>query len=484
MLKKSKNILQKVFATTFILISVASIAQPPANYYNNAANKTCAALKTALKTIINNGNNPKSYSALWSQYLLTDIKPRTVGTGSTNVIYDMYSAIPGGTDPYQFTPGPVASGGQQDNGTLGTAEGQLYNKEHGVPKSWYNGNTGVSGIATDYIYVVPADKYINGKRGEMPYGQVATASQTFMNGSKIGSSAVAGITGDGANKVFEPIDSFKGDVAREFFYFLTMYEDDLSTLASNSTAAQCIAYNTFPSITIPYLKLMLQWHKLDPVSAKEKARNNGAYSFQANRNPFIDHPEYVDSVWNGTCPGLSALPVDFIFFTGKINNNMLNLNWQVSNEINVKKYDVERSFNGTNFTAIASIAAERLNNYSYNVNADEIKGRRVYYRIKNIDNNGKFTYSEIFTIHLPLNTKFTVYPNPAKDFIRININTNSTVNTQLTITDLAGRIILAKNITIQNGGFTTSTNGIANGTYFVQLKINNEVLLSKVVIEK
>ena len=112
--------LSKIYAIiAFSLVSVFAIAQP-ANYYDSAIGKSCAALKTALKKITTNGNNPKSYSALWNQYALTDIKPRTLGTGSANVIYDIYSANPGGTDPYQFTPGPVTSGGQQDNGTLGT----------------------------------------------------------------------------------------------------------------------------------------------------------------------------------------------------------------------------------------------------------------------------------------------------------------------------------------------------------------------------
>lgn len=481
----SKNIILKfLFAAVVAIIVISVNAQPPAGYYNNANNKTCAALKTALKTIINTGNNPKSYSALWNQYILTDIKPRTIGTGSANVIYDMYSAIPGGTDPYQFTPGPVASGGQQDNGTLGTAEGQLYNKEHGVPKSWYNGNTSVNGIATDYLYVIPADKYINGKRGEMPYGKVATVSQTFMNGGKIGTSAVAGITGDAANKVFEPIDSFKGDAARAFFYFLTMYEDNLPTLATNTTAAQCLAYNTFPSITIPYLQLMLQWHRLDPVSSKEKTRNNGAYSFQGNRNPFIDHPEWVDSVWNAACPGLSALPVNFTFFTGVVNNNILRLSWTINSEVNVKNYEIEQSSNGSQFTTIGKVEAQHLQDYSFNINIDDIKGRRVYYRIKNVDNNGKFSYSEVFTIHIPTGIKMSVYPNPAIDNINLQINTSENLKVVVTIADFAGKVVLQKNGLLSNGLINISTSGIANGTYLLQVKTNTNFISSKLIINR
>ena len=70
-------------------------SQVPTGYYNNASTKSCADLKTALKTIVTTGNTPQSYSNLWTQYQVSDIKPRTVGTGSVNVIYDVYSAKPG-----------------------------------------------------------------------------------------------------------------------------------------------------------------------------------------------------------------------------------------------------------------------------------------------------------------------------------------------------------------------------------------------------
>ncbi len=476
--------LSKIYAViAFSIVSVITIAQP-AHYYDSAIGKSCASLKTALKKITTNGNSPKSYSALWNQYALTDIKPRTVGSGSTNVIYDIYSANPGGTDPYQFTPGPVTSGGQQDNGTLGTAEGQLYNKEHSVPKSWFNGNTSNNGVATDYLFVIPTDKYVNGKRGEMPYAEVLNASNTFMNGTKIGSSAIAGITGDAiSNKVFEPIDSFKGDVARSFFYFITRYEDDMSTWPANATAVQAFGYNTYPSVTIPFLKMMLRWHHLDPVSSKEKTRNDGAYSFQGNRNPFVDHPEYVDSVWNANCPGLAILPVDILYFTGKINGNDLVLNWEVDAEMNLSHYEVERSFNGTNYTNLTAVNAVGLRNYSLNEPTENIRGRRVFYRIKKVDRNGKFSYSEIFSIHLPLNNKFTIYPNPARNNFTLKLNNNYNYSLPLQVTDLAGKVLINKNVMTTNGAVNVSSN-LSNGVYLVKLVINGETLTSKLIVER
>jgi endonuclease I len=467
-----KYFMKNLLVVICLFLVVAVIAQP-AGYYNNAAGKSCAALKTALSSIVTTGHNPKSYSNLWNQYPISDIKSRSVGTGSTNVIYDPYSAVPGGTDPYQFIPSTNQCGTYN-------SEGVCYNREHSVPLSWFNGNTGNNGPATDYLHIYPTDGHVNGKRASFIYGEVATANYSSQNGSKLGTSSNAGFTGN----VFEPIDSFKGDVARSFLYFVTRYETDITTFATNADAAQSFDANSFPSVKINYIKLMIKWHKLDPVSAKEKARNNAAYTYQGNRNPYIDHPEFVDLVWNGTCPGLAALPVNIVYFTGKIKKENLQLNWEVGYEISLSHYEIERSFNGTNYSHIASVEASGLYNYSYTESTENIRGRRVYYRIKKVDTDGRFSYSEVFTIHLPLNTKFTVYPNPVKNNITIRLNNNAHPIMALQVTDLAGRILINKNVVATNGLINVDANKLTNGTYFVRLTINNEILVAKVVVEK
>jgi len=467
-----KKIATKLLLLFFLGNSITLISQPT-GYYNNASGKSCAALKTALTSIITTGHNPKSYSNLWNQYPISDIKPRTIGTGSTNVIYDIYSSKPGGVDPYQFTPNTNQCGTYN-------SEGDCYNREHSVPLSWFNGNTGNNGPATDYLHIYPTDGHVNGKRASFMYGEVASVNTLLQNGSKLGSSANAGFTG----LVFEPIDSFKGDVARSFLYFVTRYENDMTTFATNVDAAQSFDASTFPSVKINYLKLMLKWSNLDPVSSKEKARNNAAYTYQGNRNPYIDHPEYVDLVWNGTCPGLSALPVDIIYFSGKLDGNLLNLNWEVGAEINVHYYEVERSFNGTYFTNINTISAIGLHNYTFTDLTENIRGRRVYYRIKKVDNDGKFSFSDLFTIHLPLNTKFTVYPNPVKNNLVLRLNNNTTSVMPLQITDLAGRVLINRKVVANNGLVSLNVNSLNIGTYIVKLAINDEVLTTKIVVEK
>ena len=461
-----------IFLFFFIFCFQQIIQSQPANYYNNATGKFCDTLKTALTSIITSGHNSKSYSSLWNQFPISDIKPRTVGAGSTNVIFDIYSAKPGGIDPYQYTPSTNQCG-------VYNSEGDCYNREHSVPLSWFDGNTGSSGPATDYLHIYPTDGHVNGKRASFIYGEVATVNTLLQNGSKLGSSANAGFTG----LVFEPLDSFKGDVARSFLYFVTRYQNDMTTFATNVDAAQSFDANTFPSVKINYLKLMIKWHNLDPVSAKEKSRNNAAFTYQGNRNPFIDHPEYVGYVWKSSCPGLGALPVDILYFAGKLNGNLINLNWEVGTEINVKYYEVERSFNSTDYKRIYTNTAMGLSNYSFNDDVENIKGRRTYYRIKKVDNDGRFSYSDVFSIHLQLNNKFTIYPNPVKNNLKLQLNNNLTGIIPLQITDLAGRVLINESVIANDGFVSKSVNKLKNGIYILKITIKNEVLTAKFMVE-
>jgi endonuclease I len=470
--------MKRSFLMVLAAIPFFAFAQPPAGYYNSATGLNCAPLKTALKTIITNGHTNQGYTALWSQYMVSDVKPREVGSGSASVIWDIYSDNPTGTDPYNFTPG-TGTGGQQDQGTGGTSEGQFYNREHSVPLSWHSGSTG-SFSGSDYHHVFPTDKKVNGERANFPYGKVATATFTSLNGSKLGSSAVAGITGT----VFEPRDEYKGDVARAFLYFVTRYESDMTTWGSNADAAQAFEPNTFPSVDIAYLKLMIEWHNQDPVSQKEIDRNNAAYTYQGNRNPFVDFPQYVNQVWNSTCPGLSALPVDVILFTGQLNNNIISLNWKVATEINLDRYEIERSFNGTEYSFIGTVKAEGKSSYVYNDNIESFRGRRVYYRLKKTDKDGRFSYTAVFTLHIPMNTKFTIYPNPASSVIKLQLNSNSNEMVNISISDIAGRIVYIKNMKAINGVIDIPTISFGAGSYIVRLSMNGEEYSQRVLVIK
>lgn len=461
----------------FIFVS-SIIAQPPAGYYNNATGLTCASLKTSLKTIITSGFNQQSYSDLWLRYLTSDVKPREVGTGSSQVIWDIYSDRPGpANDPYNFTPGD-GPGGQQDQGQGGNVEGEWYNREHTIPLSWFGGST--SGPGADYLHIFPTDKAVNGKRASWPYGQVGAASFTSLNGSKLGNSSLAGVSGT----VFEPIDSFKGDVARAFLYFVTRYEDNMPSYGNNTEASQAFEPNKYPSVDLAFLQMMINWHQLDPVSTKEQLRNNAAYAFQKNRNPYVDRPEFVDLVWNALCPGLSTLPVDIVSFKGKLVGENIILEWAVKNEQNLNKYEIQRSFNGTAFETIGLVNATNNTQYTFRDYATPNRGRQVYYRIRKVDKDGMFKYSQVLVLHIPFNTRFTVYPNPATTKIQLQINKDVIGKIVVEIADLSGKVLIRKVTEVEGATVSIATNKLATGTYIVKMLYNDEQYIQKVVVVK
>lgn len=243
-------------------------AQPPAGYYDPAEGLTGEPLRQALHNIID-GHTTLNYNSLWSYFPQTDRK--TNGT-----VWDMYSDVPSGTPPYTFTFGADQCGNYDE-------EGDCFNREHSFPKSWFGGE--VPPMHSDLHHLYPTDGYVNNKRGEFPFGEVGSADWTSDNGSKTGMNVSGGYSGT----VFEPIDAYKGDFARAYFYMLTRYWGQTTSWSSPMLQNGDLA---------PWAEnLLLAWHVADPVSAKETARNNVVFGYQDNRNPFIDNPQWPHAIW-------------------------------------------------------------------------------------------------------------------------------------------------------------------------------------------
>lgn len=261
-------------------------AQVPAGYYTSAQNLTGPQLQLALHNIIK-GHTVKSYDYLWTAFATTDKLP------GGNVCYDMYSYRTTATPPYTYT---IPS-----NQCLITPgyENYCYNREHSFPKSWFGGE--VSPMYTDLFHVIPTDSYVNSRRSDYPYGEVSAATWTSMNGSKLGPCAIDGYTGT----VFEPVDEYKGDLARNYFYMVTRYADVVAGWENYSTESDAVLDGTqYPAFEPWTLNMLIQWHLSDPVSDKEVARNDSVYTIQGNRNPFIDYPGYVALMWPQYSPVL------------------------------------------------------------------------------------------------------------------------------------------------------------------------------------
>ncbi|MFT5232226.1 MAG: endonuclease I [Candidatus Krumholzibacteriia bacterium] len=264
----------------------------PPGYYDSAESLVGEVLRAELHNIIDN-HSSVSYSGLWSAYYTTDDKPN-------GKVWDMYSDIPGGTPQYEYTFGT-------DQGGSAGSEGTGYNREHSWPSSWYGAS---SPMYTDIFMVYPTDNEVNNKRGSFPFGEVGTPTWTSTNGCKLGSSDYPGYSGT----VFEPIDEYKGDFARAYFYMTTRYFGEDGSWAGSPMANGAVLE--------PWAEAMLlEWDAADPVSLKEIDRNDAVYDIQGNRNPFIDRPDFVFKVFQ---PELSAVPNPSVFASVVLHQNVPN----------------------------------------------------------------------------------------------------------------------------------------------------------------
>lgn len=314
--------MKRLFFFLALFVSMLVSGQIPAGYYDAANGLSGFPLKTALYNIIKN-HTQISYSNLYNSYTTTD-------NYTGNKVWDMYSFTANGTAAYYFT----NSSSSADQCGSYSGEGDCYNREHTTPSSWFNDATP---MYSDLFNVYPTDGYVNNRRSNYPYGEVSSPTWTSSNGSKLGPCSFPGYSG----VVFEPIDEFKGDFARTYFYMATRYENIVASWPSNST--ECAAFyagNNTTTFKTWAVNLLYQWHTEDPVSQKEIDRNNAVYGYQHNRNPYIDHPEWVGAIWGPTAGIDEKLPQTISWF---IDDNSDVITFSFPNEYNnltAKGYDL------------------------------------------------------------------------------------------------------------------------------------------------
>jgi endonuclease I len=258
-------------------------AQIPSGYYNSAAGKTGQALASALHNIIDDHTRypyTSSQTDTWDVLSLADEDP-----GNSNNILSIYKneSIPKSNH---------------------TSSG--WNREHSWPKSYgFSSDNSCNYPYTDMHHLFASDQGYNSSRGNLPFGDCVSGCSTL---SVDGSSYLNYLTGSGSTGTFEAWNLVRGDLARAMFYMATRYDggthgitgcsepdliltDDRNLIVSSSSN-QSQAY-------MGLLSVLLEWHAQDPVDDVERDRNDLVYSFQGNRNPFVDHPEYVNAIWGG-----------------------------------------------------------------------------------------------------------------------------------------------------------------------------------------
>lgn len=171
------------------------------------------------------------------------------------------------------------------------------NTEHTYAQSWFSSPES-SIKKADLHHLFPSNSVVNSSRGNYPLFTVANHAAANVYYSYTPWQSFRGLSYTGYT-VFEPADETKGDIARALLYFNTRY------------------YDTLTQQNVNMLPDLVQWHSSDPPDAAEIARNAAIYGFQGNRNPYVDHPEFVDRIWGGTAlDDLTSSPAASLVLAG------------------------------------------------------------------------------------------------------------------------------------------------------------------------
>ncbi|PHR65303.1 MAG: hypothetical protein COA51_05580 [Idiomarina sp.] len=370
--------------TCFSFYSLTAIAAPPAGYYNSVDQTNAQTLQQSLHEIIDDHQRypyTSSSTDTWDILEAADEDP----DNSNNVI-DVYKN---------------ASYGKVGGGNT------LYNREHSWPKSYGFPNDGSSNYAyTDAHHLFISDSSYNSSRSNKPYANCTTActeKPTEFNNGRGGSSSESNWTeGSFDTGTWETWSGRRGDVARALMYMAVRYEggthgvtgfsepdliltDDRNLIAqSNQGANISVAYMGLKSV-------LLQWHQEDPVDDLERRRNDIVYSFQGNRNPFIDHPEFATCVFENICDGSSGgggdttAPTAPSYVSASAGSGLIAVAWNQNTESDLAGYHVYRStIAGSGYSRLTSALVTSAAYDDYSVSG----GTTYYYVVTAVDTSG------------------------------------------------------------------------------------------------
>lgn len=290
------------FALTSVLVGACGIAlaDPPPGYYDSVDASTPATLRSTLHEVIDDHTRfPYTHSTQVDTWDILDAADEDPNNASRIL------------DVYKNASYAKAGGGNS-----------FYNREHSWPKSYgfpIDGSTNYP--YTDCHLLFLGDSGYNSSRGNKPYNTCSAACTekvtSVNNGQGGGSGVYPGnsnwTSGSGSTGIWETWNGRRGDVARALFYVDVRYEggthgvtgaaepdliltDNGALIVSNTSQNQSVAY-------MGMLSVLLEWHAADPVDAREQERNDVVASYQGNRNPFVDHPEWAVCIFTGDCSG-------------------------------------------------------------------------------------------------------------------------------------------------------------------------------------
>ncbi len=323
-----------------ICLSIATLAHaaPPPGYYDSVDTSSAASLRATLHEVIDDHSRfPYTSSSTDTWDILNAAQQDPADSGKIIDVYGNQSInkMSGGSGPY--------------------------NREHSWPKSYGFPDDGGSNYPyTDCYQLFLCDSGYNSTRNNKIFDRcIASCSEeptVFNNGQGGGTGTYPGnsnwTSGSSTSGNWEVWRGRRGDIARAQFYLDVRYEggthgitganepdliltDNVSLIANSSTGQNLsVAYMGLRSV-------LLQWHHEDPVDDWERNRNDVVSSYQGNRNPFIDHPEWVDCIFENVCGGISA-PTGLAANAG---DGIVSLTWNSNVESILAGYNIYRATN-------------------------------------------------------------------------------------------------------------------------------------------
>lgn len=280
------------FVGTVLVASIA-LASIPTGYYDGVNALTQSNMRTSVHNAIKDHMRyPYTSSATdtWDILDAADEDPNN----SSNIL-----------DLYKNASYPKAGGGNSN-----------YNREHSWPKSYgFPNDSSTNYPYTDCHHLFACDSGYNSSRNNRYYDYCDASCDekptNYNNGQGGGSGTYPGNSNWRDTDTWETWMGRRGDVARALLYMDVRYEGgthgitgasepDL-ILTDNVNLIVADANNNKSTAYMGLLSVLLEWHYLDPVDNDERARNDVVYSYQGNRNPFVDHPEWVECVFEGIC---------------------------------------------------------------------------------------------------------------------------------------------------------------------------------------
>jgi len=364
------------------VLALCSRAQAPAGYYSSVDTTNADTLRTTLhETIDDHSRFPYTSSATdtWDILEMAQEDP-----SDPSRIIDVYRN---------------ASFAKEGGGN------SFYNREHTWPSSYGFPNDNSSNYPyTDCHMLFLCDDGYNSSRSNKPYrGCSASCSELatdLNNGAGGGTGVYPGnsnwTSGSLTAGTWETWIGRRGDVARALLYADVRYEggrhgvtdvtepdliltDDEALIASSNTASnESVAY-------MGMLSVLLAWHQQDPVDAEEIARNEVVFAFQGNRNPFVDHPGWVDCLYNSSCSvGDTTPPLPPVVLTAVGGNGQVDLDWGDNAEPDLAGYNVYRSLDGVAYVQVDSGLAPA----SLYTDAAVTNGITYFYTVTAVDTSG------------------------------------------------------------------------------------------------